>query len=229
MLHPPDHAALLARRDFVLPPGDEFTPGERDLLTRYGRWLEALAAGTVSPTTPGQEEFVRSARGGREPETEFEKAWAKVVRARERADGTGRAFDALARARADRAAAEAEYGAARAAVLATVRDQLDAVDAAFADRLAETTAAAVAAEAELRELVLRARRSASAGGVKAVYTAGRVTWDTPGLAAYAEHHPEVLAFRKVGKPFVVLRFADQAGGPGPADPPAERAPSEPNA
>ena len=77
MQHPADHAALLARHDFVIPPGD-FTEPERDLLVRYGRWLEALASGTAAPVTPAQEQFVKVARGEREPETDFERAWVKT-------------------------------------------------------------------------------------------------------------------------------------------------------
>lgn len=208
MSHPPEHAALLARHDFTMPAGDAFTPAERDLLQKYGRWLEALAAGTIVPTTSAQEQFVRVARGGGEPATDFERVWLKVVRELSVRDAVVRTFQVLAQARADRAKAEEEYSAARAAVLAQVRDQLDAVDAAFAARLGEATAAAAAAEQVLRGLVLQVGRSVTLAGIKATYMHQRVTWDTPGLDAYAQDHPEVRAFRKIGKPAVALRFVD---------------------
>jgi uncharacterized protein YifE (UPF0438 family) len=216
MLHPPDHAALLARHDFVIPPG-EFTEAERAILAKYGRWLEALAAGTITPTTPGQEQFIAVSRSEREPETDFEKAWVSLMRQRAVADAVSRTFLALSQARAERAALEAEYSAARTEVLARVRDQLDGVDEVFAGRLAAAAEAAAAAEQAVRDLILRLGKSVSIGGVRATYSAPRVSWDTKKLDAYAEEHPEVKAFRKVGKPTVALRFVDK-----PAD--AKQAP-----
>jgi hypothetical protein len=39
----------------------------------------------------------------------------------------------------------------------------------------------------------------------AVYANGRVTWDNKGLQAYAEWHPEVDKYKKVGEPSVSIR------------------------
>jgi uncharacterized protein YifE (UPF0438 family) len=220
MLHPPDHAALLARRDFVIPPG-EFTPAERELLTKYGRWLEALAVGAIAPTTPGQEQFVAVAQGQRAPETDFERAWTQLMRQRATGDVVTRTFQAFAQARADKAAVEAEYTNARAAVLAQVRDQLAAIDEQFAGRLADTAEAVTTAEQALRDLVLRLKRTFHLAGIRATYQGARVTWDTPKLDAYAEQHPEVLAFRKVGKPWVNLRLNDKPPQGHPASPDPE--------
>jgi uncharacterized protein YifE (UPF0438 family) len=215
--HPADHAALLARRDFVIPPGD-FAEPERELLARYGRWLEALASGAVAPATPGQEQFVKVARGERDPETDFERVWVKVIQQRAVAVEVVRTFQALAQARADRSALEAQYTAARAAVLALVRDQLNAVDEEFAGRVAEAAHEADATEQAVRELVLRLGRSVNLAGIRATYSSPRVSWDNERMEAYAQHHPEVLAFRKLGKPFVALKFGDKdaPAQPGPA-------------
>lgn len=225
MLHPPDHAALLARHDFVIPPG-EFTPAERDILAKYGRWLEALASGAISPTTPGQEQFVAVARAEREPETEFERAWVSVMRQRAVTDAVARTFVALSQARAERAALEAEYSAARSEVLARVRDQLDGVDEVFAGRLAAAAEAAAVAEQAVRDLVGRIGRSVSIAGIRATYSAPRVSWDTKKLDAYAEMHPEVKAFRKLGKPTVALRFADKTADANPDVPASEPSPPD---
>src|SRR5262245_53189974 len=119
-----DHEAYLTRRDFVIPHPDAFTPDERDLLAKYGRWLEALAAGILKPTTPNQEQFVQTARGQREPQTEFERAWAKVMRERAIADEVVTTFQKLRQARAKAARLEAEYLAARQVVLQAVREKL---------------------------------------------------------------------------------------------------------
>jgi len=203
-----DHAAYLARRDFVIPRPDAFTADERDLLVKYGRWLEALAAGILTPTTPSQEQFVRSARGEREPETDFERAWAKVLHERALTDEVVRTFQALSQARAKAARLEAEYLAARQVALQAVREKLDAVDAAFAEAMQKANEAAAATEQEVRALVMRLGRSISTAGIKATYSSGRVSWDNEQMEGYAQRHPEVKAFRKVSKPIVSLRFGD---------------------
>jgi uncharacterized protein YifE (UPF0438 family) len=213
-----DHAAYLARRDFVIPPGD-FTPDERDLLAKYGRWLEALAAGALAPTTPNQELFVRTARGEREPETAFERAWAKVERERAVGGEVTRAFQALGEARKNASRLEAEYLAARAQVLQAVREQLDSVDEVFAEQLRAANDLAAKTEQVVRDLVMRVGRSYSLAGIRATYQKARVSWDNEKLTAYAEQHPDVLAFRKLGKPTVALRFADAAPSEEASGPP----------
>jgi uncharacterized protein YifE (UPF0438 family) len=208
MSQPADHAALLARRDFVFPPG-EYTQAEQELLTKFGRWLEGLATGSILPMTPGQAQFVETARGRREPETEFEHAWRTVLRNRGIGFDVGAAFRTLALTRAHLNSVENEYTAARSAVLAKVKAELAAVDEAFASRLAEATDHAKTAEQAARDVVLRTGRSAHIAGIRATYTAPRVSWDTAKLDAYAVQHPEIKEFRKVGKPIVSLRFLDQ--------------------
>jgi uncharacterized protein YifE (UPF0438 family) len=218
---PGEHAALLARRDFPVPPGGEFTPAERDLLARYGRWMEALATGGLAPVTAEQERFVTVARGEQPPATEFERAWDKLTRHRAE---VARCFATLAQARATAATVEAEYTASRSAVLATIRDQLAAIDDVFADRVRASVEAVAAAEAAVRELVLRLGQTVRLAGVQVAYHPGRVTWDNERMEEFAAAHPEVRAFRKVGKPWVALRYTDPGSPPAaprqlsPADP-----------
>jgi len=211
MLHSPDHAAYIARHDFPVPSG-AFAPAEAELLAKYGRWMEALASGVLAPVTPGQEQFVLVARGDGEPTTDFERVWAKWLKEKVIAEEVAETFQALKQAKSHASEVEAEYLAARQLVLASVRQQLDAVDAAFAEQMQAANEGASNAEKVTRELVLKLGRSASAAGVKVAYIAGRVTWDADKMAAFAELHPELKEFRKVGKPFVQLRFADGSGG-----------------
>ena len=82
----------------------------------------------------------------------------------------------------------------------------------------EAAEAATTAEQTARDIVLRTGKSVHLVGIRATYSSPRVSWDTPKLEAYAAAHPEVLAFRKLGKPFVNLRFLD-------ANAPAEPKPS----
>jgi uncharacterized protein YifE (UPF0438 family) len=216
---PGDHKSFLDRRDFVIPPGD-FTPAERTLLAKYGRWLEALASGTLLPLTPTQEEFIRVARDQAEPSTDFEHAWMKAAHQRAIAPEVVWTFKALAEARAAAASLEAEYREARSAVLSQIRDQLAAVDAAYAERLRDAADAAATNEEMLRALIQRHKHSVTLAGVRAVYSAGRVTWDSKKMEVYAQAHPEVREFRKVGNPVVSLRFLDQLTLPEQAKPPA---------
>jgi hypothetical protein len=43
-------------------------------------------------------------------------------------------------------------------------------------------------------------------GIHAIYYRGRVMWDSRGLSSYAETHPEVLEFRRIGNPSVSIRY-----------------------
>jgi uncharacterized protein YifE (UPF0438 family) len=210
MTPPDDHAAYLARTDFAVPAGGDLTPGECAVLAKFGRWMEALEGGVISPLTPGQEQFLRAARGELAPSTEFERAWVKFSRLRRGVAGT---FQQFAEAKAHLAAVEAEYSARRMAVLATIQDQLNAVDAEFGARLQAAHDAAAAGEVAVREVVLRVAKGIHLSGIDARYYPGRVTWDAAGMERFASAHPEVLAFRKVGKPWVSLRIAGGGSTP----------------
>ena len=56
-----------------------FSEEEVAILERYGREFERLAKGERVATTAAQQRFVEAARGQREPETIYEKTWAKYA------------------------------------------------------------------------------------------------------------------------------------------------------
>jgi hypothetical protein len=223
---PIDHAALLRQHDFVVPAGSGLDESERRLLLRYGRWLDALSSGLLQPLTPEQEHFVRVAHGTDAPGTEFERAWVKFEQSRShaaRAGGqdsppvgplevAGRCTQ-LAAARRDAAAVHAEYQQRREAVLELVRSQLEALDAEFAERRRTADEEVRRLEGEVKELVLHFGQTVKHEGIHAVYARGRVLWDNGGLSRYAEAHPELLEFRKVGAPSVSLRYGAGEQGP----------------
>lgn len=60
-------------------------------------------------------------------------------------------------------------------------------------------------ERELKALVLESGASVKGNVVQAVFTKGRVSWDTRALDGYAAGHPEVAQFRKQGEPSVSIR------------------------
>jgi hypothetical protein len=185
---------------------------ERELLSRYGYWLEALATAALSPSTAEQIQFVRVARGEAEPRSAFEVAWAKnrwaAGSARPRV-GPMELAGRLERLQAARIAAVAvheEYDERRTAIMEQVRPLLEELDAEFSERLRTTGEEASRLEAEAREAVLAFGASFRHAGVRAVYARPRITWDSRGLIQYMETHPEVAEFRRVGKPSVSLRF-----------------------
>ena len=203
MATPDDHAAYLARTDYALPDALDLGKDEAALLRRYGHWMEALASGTIQPTTPDQAHFVEVAAGESEPRSDFERAWVKLTQHREPAPPLfGRLTEARARADYLRKEKEAE----RERVLDRVRAELDAVDARYAGELGEAERELEEAEAAVRAEVLLAGKSVKFGPLHAVYVRGRVSWDNDGLARLAEQTPAILAYRKVGAPSVQLRF-----------------------
>ncbi|MCD1630800.1 DUF413 domain-containing protein [Marinobacter shengliensis] len=61
-------------------PDTLFSEDEIELLVTYGSWLAALMRGAISPETPAQERFVEVCNGNKNPESQFEKVWAKYIK-----------------------------------------------------------------------------------------------------------------------------------------------------
>lgn len=213
-----EQAALTRRAGFPIPAAAGVNCVERDLLTKHGYWLAALGDGSLDPTTPEQRQFVRVARGEAEPRSAFEVAWSKCQRAAEVVAPQGGPLElagfltGLIAARAAAATTRDEHRSRREAVLNRVKPELDALDAEYADRLAESGAEASRSEAEVRHAAVAYGESFRHSGVHAVYCRGRISWDAKGLDVYAVAHPAVREYRRVGEPTVSLRF-DPPGSP----------------
>ena len=209
---PPEHAALLRRGGYPIHPAARLDDRERELLSKYGYWLEALARGTLSPSTPEQKQFVRVTRGEAEARSPFEVAWTKhqrAVLAPQPGIGPMELMGLLEKLQAARAAAvpvREEYAERRAAILEQVKPLLEALDTEFADYLRASDEEVSRLEAEARAAVLAFGASFRHAGVRALYARARVTWDSHRLARYIETHPELAEFRRIGKPSVSLRF-----------------------
>jgi hypothetical protein len=91
------------------------------------------------------------------------------------------------------------------AVLNLVRDQLEAIDARWADRLKETNDAIAALESDVKREVLQDCQTIKGTHLQAVYVRGRASWDGKALDGFAAAHPEILPFKKVGEPSVTIR------------------------
>jgi hypothetical protein len=95
--------------------------------------------------------------------------------------------------------------AKRAEILKSVQAELDALEDEYAPLLATAEARIEALKEEIKSEVLEHGASVRGGHLQAVYSRGRVTWDTHRLEDYANEHPEVNEFRREGSPSVSLR------------------------
>ena len=115
-------------------------------------------------------------------------------------------LDQLALTRRYRDDLTARKEAERQEVLRQVQEALDAIEAKYANDLADAERAVVELEAEVKADILRLGHSVKHEAVQAVFCRGRTTWDTKGLEAFAEANPAVQQFRKTGNPTVQLRY-----------------------
>lgn len=101
--------------------------------------------------------------------------------------------------------ARVDYEAKRAEILRTIQAELDALDAEFEPLFEASRQRSAVLTDEIKQAVVQAGVSVKGAHLHAVYTKGRVTWDTKGLDKFALAHPEVSAYRKQGEPSVALR------------------------
>ena len=60
-------------------------------------------------------------------------------------------------------------------------------------------------EEQVKNEVLQKKESTSGVFLQAIFNRGRVSWDSKKLDGFSVLHPEILNFRKAGKPFVSIR------------------------
>lgn len=114
-------------------------------------------------------------------------------------------LDELAKIRSAIEDTRANYEARREEVLSRVKSELDALSEEYAQLTAPAQDFAARLEAEIYTEVLLHRSTVRASTLLAVYSRGRVTWDTKGIAKLAETYPELLDYRKEGYPTVSIR------------------------
>lgn len=228
MAVPEEHQVYLRQSGFVPDCPAAFSAEERTTLARYGRWMEALAAGLIAPATPEQQHFVQVVRGEAVPTTWFEQIRVKVRpgrrsdarvgaltrgRERDRANGSQTGHDQLqdklnqlGEARRRLEAVRELIESKRKEVLKSVEADLAEIEALYSGRFEEAQQIVAEIEAEVKSEVLKVGHSVRAAGIQAIYYRPRVTWDSKALARYAETNPEVRQFRKVGEASVSLRY-----------------------
>ena len=74
---PEAHLRALASGGFDVPQTERYSDRERFILATYGRYLRAIATGTLAPMFPEQHHFIAVTQGRAAPEHEPESAWVK--------------------------------------------------------------------------------------------------------------------------------------------------------
>ena len=111
-----------------------------------------------------------------------------------------------------KAAKEFELDANRKQVVVACQGMIPLdVQVAMAERTAafEKEVAPLVAELEsltkrLTQGVLKLGKTVKGASLQAVWYSGKTTWDNKKLQGYAEAHPEIKSFRKVGDPYVSI-------------------------
>ena len=75
---PADHLRELDKGGYQVELPRDFSPLEAYLVRYTGHYMDALAAGTIQPIHPMQQQFVDACRGKRKPDLPASKAWVKL-------------------------------------------------------------------------------------------------------------------------------------------------------
>ena len=86
-----------------------------------------------------------------------------------------------------------------------IKEKLAEIEAEFAPKVEEKNKRNQALIDTIKGEILFTRQTLSGEYHQAVFTKGRVSWDTKALDGYAAAHPEVAQFRKEGAPSVSIR------------------------
>ena len=105
---------------------------------------------------------------------------------------------------------QSDYEVNRAEILKTVQGDLDALETEYTSIVQEIQDAIAKLRAEIKNDVLLNGSTILSPNYRAVYIRGRVTWDTKGITRYAEANPEIMKFRRQGRPSVSIRSVRSA-------------------
>jgi hypothetical protein len=86
-----------------------------------------------------------------------------------------------------------------------IKARLDEIEAEFTQKAETAQASIEALEGQIKADTLSHGETVRGAAFQAVWTKGRTSWDSKGLAGYADSHPELLQFRKEGEPSVTIR------------------------
>lgn len=80
----PYHKIFSSKRpyDLRVENRDVFSEEEREILLKYGFWMEALERKRIDPETKEQHEFLEFCQGNLDPRNIFERAWYNLKQQR---------------------------------------------------------------------------------------------------------------------------------------------------
>ncbi len=90
---------------------------------------------------------------------------------------------------------------------AEIKSRMAEIEAEFEEKTEGVNANIATLEADIKAAVVEHGASVKGAVYHAVFSKGRVSWDTKSLDGYAAAHPELMTFRKEGEPSVSLRIA----------------------
>ena len=86
-----------------------------------------------------------------------------------------------------------------------IKAKIAEIEAEFSGKSEVVSEKIAALESEIKEAVKLNGASIKGQFLQAVFTKGRVSWDSKSLDGYLKAHPELEEFRKEGEPSVSLR------------------------
>jgi phage host-nuclease inhibitor protein Gam len=96
----------------------------------------------------------------------------------------------------------ADLRAQQTALAQPFAEQIAALEKELAETTSEIEEQINALERAVKRAIIAHGASVKGARMHAIYVQPRITWDTKRLEGYAEAHPEIKAFRRVGKPSV---------------------------
>jgi len=86
-----------------------------------------------------------------------------------------------------------------------IKARLDEIEAEFTPQFETVDTNISTLTDEVKADVITAGMSIKGAHLQAVFSKGRISWDTKALDGYAAAHPEIAPFRKEGAPSVSIR------------------------
>ena len=86
-----------------------------------------------------------------------------------------------------------------------IKTQLAEIDVEFDPQFEAVDSKASELEKRVKEEVIAHGETIKGVALQAVYSKGRISWNTGGLDGYLVDHPELNQFKKQGKPSVSIR------------------------
>lgn len=93
----------------------------------------------------------------------------------------------------------------QAAIPDEVKLLLEEIEAEFQPKIEQQQALIAKATEQVKDIVKGIGATRTGAYLQAIYFKGKITWNNDKLEGFAASHPEILALRKQGEPYVVIQ------------------------